>query len=77
MGNVSQILPGLHAFVSIAPAQIAGHTREFAQAAQSELGINAMTDAAKALAMTVADLFSQPELLVKMKDEFKTRQVNI
>lgn len=71
MGNVSQIVPGLHGFISIAPAGIIGHTREFAEAAASNAGLDGMLDAAKALAMTAADLFTQPETLNEVKENFK------
>ena len=71
MGNVSQLVPGLHAFVSIAPSDVAGHTKEFARAAGGEIGLDVMKEAAKALAMTAADLFANPVLVKDVKREFE------
>ena len=74
MGNVSQLTPAIHPMVAIAPRGISIHSPEFASAAASEDGIKGMCDAAKALAMTVADLLSNSETMRKVKDEFKHGQ---
>jgi amidohydrolase len=71
MGNVSRVAPSLHGFLAIAPRGVSGHTREFAVAAGSEEGLKGMLDAATALAMTAADLFSNPATLAKVKAEFE------
>ncbi|PPD57765.1 M20 family metallopeptidase [Dehalogenimonas etheniformans] len=71
MGNVSQVTPSLHGFLSIAPKDISGHTKEFAMYAASEEGMKAMLDAAAGMAMTAADLFSSPETLARVKAEFE------
>ncbi|MGI2335454.1 MAG: M20 family metallopeptidase [Dehalogenimonas sp.] len=70
MGNVSQVVPGLHGFISIAPAGVIGHTREFAQAAASSAGLDGMLDGAKALAMTAADLIFNSDTLDQVKEDF-------
>jgi len=70
-GNVSQLVPGMHGSVSIAgDTVIVTHSPEFAQAAISENGIKATLDAAKGLAMTAADLFSDNNIVDKVKNEF-------
>jgi len=74
MGNVSQLVPSIHAFVAIAEKEIAIHSPQFASAAASEAGIKGMLDAAKALAMTVVDLVANPEIVTKVKKEFKQRK---
>jgi len=71
MGNVSQLVPSIHAMVAIAPRGVAPHTPQFAAAAASDAGIRGLTDAAKALAMTVVDLVSNPEVVTKIQDEFQ------
>jgi amidohydrolase len=71
MGNVSQIVPSIHAGVAIAPKEVATHSPEFALAAASEAGIQGMLDAAKALAMTVVDLLANPEIAIRVKQEFQ------
>jgi len=70
MGNVSQIVPSLHPSIAIASSEISTHSAEFAQAAISERGNEALLDAAKALAMTIADLLCDPEVLTETKKEF-------
>jgi amidohydrolase len=70
MGNVSQVVPGIHPGVAIASPQVANHSPEFALAAASEAGIRGMLDAAKALAMTVVDLAASPETVARIKQEF-------
>ncbi|NWF77185.1 MAG: M20 family metallopeptidase [Chloroflexi bacterium] len=70
MGNVSQVVPSIHATVAIAPREVLIHTPEFAAAAASEAGQQGLIDAAKAMAMTVVDILAQPEILDKIKREF-------
>ena len=62
MGNVSQLVPSIHPHVAIAPVGVSLHSPQFAQAAASEAGIRGLVDAAKALAMTVVDLVTNPEI---------------
>jgi metal-dependent amidase/aminoacylase/carboxypeptidase family protein len=69
MGDVSQIIPAIHAYLAIAPENIAGHTLEFKEYCNSEAGKSAMLDAAKAMAMTVVDLLTEPSLVQKAKEE--------
>ena len=71
MGNVSQIVPGIHPIIAIAPKDVLGHSPQFAEAAASEAGIRGLVDAAKALAMTTTDLVVNPEIASKVKREFK------
>lgn len=70
MGNVSQVIPSLHAMVSITSKETSLHTREFARAATSKAGMRGMIDAAKALAMTIADLLPRPETVSRFKEDF-------
>jgi len=71
MGNVSQLVPGIHPMIAIAPVNVLGHSPEFASAAASEKGTLGLLDAAKALAMTVVDLVANPEIVVRVKEEFR------
>jgi metal-dependent amidase/aminoacylase/carboxypeptidase family protein len=70
MGNVSQIVPGIHGIVAIADKDVLVHSPEFADAAISKRGIEGMIDASKAMAMTVADILSDTELQAEIKEEF-------
>ena len=69
MGNVSQVVPSIHPMIAIASPEVLIHTPEFAYAATSETGHEGLTDAAKAMAMTVADIL-QPGMLDKIRQEF-------
>jgi amidohydrolase len=70
-GNVSQLVPGIHASVSITDKRgTVNHSPQFAEAAVSEKGLEAMLDAAKALGMTAADLLADCAVLAKVKAEF-------
>ena len=70
MGNVSQAVPSLHAFVAIAPPEVVEHSPEFAEAAGSDAGQQGLIDGARALALTAADLISSPDLLEEARQEF-------
>jgi len=69
MGNVSQVVPSIHPTIAIASSEVLIHTPEFAAAAASQAGHEGLMDAAKAMAMTVADIL-QPGMLDRIKQEF-------
>ena len=71
MGDISQVMPAIHAYFCIGPETMAGHSTEFAEAAVSEAGDAAVINAAKSLAMTAADLLAEPTLLDRAKTEFR------
>lgn len=70
MGNVSQVIPAIHPSVAIVSQDVQLHSKDFVLAAASNSGHKGLLDAAKALAMTVADLLGEPENLARVKDEF-------
>jgi len=72
MGNVSQVVPSIHPMVAIAPPGVVIHSPQFASAAASEDGHKGLLDAAKAMAMTVVDILGQPEMLGKIRQEFRS-----
>jgi len=69
MGNVSHVVPAIHPTIAIAPEGVPGHSQAFLEAAGSPRGYQAMLDAAKALAMTGADLLAQPALVEQARAE--------
>lgn len=71
MGNVSQLLPGIHGFVAVAPHHVPLHSVAFREAAVSQAGDRGVLDAAIAMAMTVADLLAAPDMMVKVQKEFR------
>ncbi|HMH53454.1 MAG TPA: M20 family metallopeptidase [Candidatus Acidoferrum sp.] len=70
MGDISQILPAVHAYFAIVPETIANHTVEFATASASPAGDTAVVEGAAALAMTAAELLTEPALIAQAKAEF-------
>jgi amidohydrolase len=70
IGNVSQIIPAIQPMVAIAPAGMAIHTREFADAAVKPLARAGMVAAAKTMALTTLDLLADPARVKAAKDEF-------
>lgn len=70
MANVSHVVPAIHPYLSIGPEDLAGHSTEFAAAAASDKGHQAMITAAKAMAMTAVDILFRPSLLAKIRNEF-------
>jgi amidohydrolase len=71
IGNVSQVVPAIHPYISISDRSVAGHSKEFAEASVSARGHVAMLNAAKALAMTAIDLYTDSEMMNRVKEEFQ------
>lgn len=57
MGNVSHLIPSIHPMIAVSPPDVPLHSTEFARWAASEEGDRAVLDGAKAMAMTVMDLW--------------------
>jgi amidohydrolase len=70
MGNVSYLLPSIHPMIKVAPPDVAIHTQDFVRWAASADGDRAILDGAKAMAMTVADLWLRPEVLAAARSSF-------
>ncbi len=70
MGNVSYLVPSIHPMVQVAPSGIPIHTREFAEHAGSDGGDKAVIDGARAMAMTVVDLWLDEALRERVANEF-------
>lgn len=74
MGDVSQVLPAIHALVKVTDdSSLSLHTREFQQAACSPMADEAILRAGKALAFTGFDLISNPDFLTHAKAAFASR----
>jgi amidohydrolase len=70
MGNVSHRVPSIHPMIACAPAHVVIHNPEFATYAGSPSGDAAVTDGAKALAMTAIDVLGDQALLQKAHEDF-------
>jgi len=73
VGNVSQAVPTIQPMLQISTREVTCHMTAFAEAAISERGQRGMLLAAKAMAMTAADLLAQPEHLAQVAAEFRGR----
>jgi metal-dependent amidase/aminoacylase/carboxypeptidase family protein len=71
MGNVSQIVPGIHPAIAVAPQHVPIHTVEFREFAASDSGHAGLMDSAKALAMTGIDVLLDGGLRERMWTEFR------
>lgn len=74
MGNVSHAAPAIHAMIAIAPPSVMGHTPDFARAAVSKAGYDAMVAGAKAMAMTAVDIWRDRALREEIAAEFNRIQ---
>jgi amidohydrolase len=70
MGNISHLVPSIHPMIKVASAGVAIHTPAFAEFAASDAGDRAVVDGAKSMALTIADLWSDPSLLEAARGEF-------
>ncbi len=77
MGNVSYLVPSIHPMIKVAPEGVPIHSVEFAEWAASAEGDQAVLDGAKAMAMTVVDLWSSAELRERMQSAFATRPAGV
>jgi len=71
MGNVSQIVPGIHPSIAVAPYDIPIHTTDFREFVASESGHAGLMDSAKAMAMTGVDVLVDAGLRDRMWAEFR------
>lgn len=74
IGNVSQVIPAIHPYVSIGPKDLVGHSPEFREAAASPAAREALLDAAKSLAMTAVDLLAVPAKLSEAQQAFEEQK---
>ena len=71
MGNVSHLVPSIHPMIAVPPTDVPIHTAEFERWAGSEHGDRAVVDAAKAMAMTVVDLWLDGGLMDRTRADFR------
>jgi metal-dependent amidase/aminoacylase/carboxypeptidase family protein len=69
MGNVSHRVPSIHPMLAVSTPEISIHSPEFTAFAGSEAGDRAVLDGAKSMAMTIADLWLEPDLLTRARSE--------
>ncbi|XP_039199040.1 peptidase M20 domain-containing protein 2 [Crotalus tigris] len=69
-GNVSYVVPGIHSYFYIGSDAL-NHTEQYTKAAGSEEAQFYALRAAKALAMTALDVIFKPDVLEKVREDFR------
>jgi hypothetical protein len=77
MGNVSYLVPSIHPMIKVAGDGVAIHTIEFAEWARSADGDKAVLDGAKAMAMTIVDLWTSADLREATTAAFADRPLSV
>ncbi|MHA2788252.1 M20 family metallopeptidase [Corynebacterium sp. S7] len=70
-GNVSQLVPGIHPTVKVAPPGVALHTKEFADYAATDEAVRAAIDSAVGLGQVIVDTLHDDHLMEKARSEFE------
>lgn len=74
VGDVSWNVPNINLGVTTAPKDTPWHSWAVVACGGMSIGHKGMLHASKAMAMTMADLFQNPELVEKVKAEYKERK---
>ena len=73
MGDVSHVVPAIHPMISMNNPDLVFHTKEFADQTITPDGKQALHDGALSLAKTGYDVLTEKELLMAIKEEFKSQ----
>lgn len=74
MGNVSQVVPAIHPYISLNDESLVAHTKEFADQTITRDGHQTIADGALALAQTGYDILTDAELLSDIQKEFNLKK---
>ena len=74
VGDVSYIVPVVRMGATSAPIGTPWHSWAVVACGGMSIGHKGMMQAAKALSMTMVDMFTNPKLIDEVKEEFKTRK---
>jgi aminobenzoyl-glutamate utilization protein B len=74
VGDVSWNVANINLNVTVAPKDTPWHSWAVVACGGMSIGHKGMTYAAKAMAMTMGDLFENPDLVAKVKAEYKERK---
>ena len=74
VGDVSWNVANINLGVTTAPKDTPWHSWAVVACGGMSIGHKGLTYASKAMAMTMADLFENPELVAKVKAEYKERK---
>lgn len=74
VGDVSWNVPNINLGVTVAPKDTPWHSWAVVACGGMSIGHKGMVYAAKAMSMTMLDLFKDPKLVEKVKEEYRTRK---
>jgi len=74
VGDVSWNVPNINLGVTVAPKDTPWHSWAVVACGGMSIGHKGMIHAAKAMGMTMVDLFNSPKLVAKVKAEYKMRK---
>lgn len=74
MGDVSFVVPAISLSAPIAPKDVPWHSWAVVASGGMSIGHKGLVYASKALAMTMIDLYEDPDLIKAIKEEFKERK---
>jgi len=77
LGDVGFEIPTCNLWFAIAPEGVLPHTHEFMQAAGSPEGVRAAVLAAKAIALSAHKLFTDPEMVGRIKADFNALKAKL
>ena len=74
VGDVSWNVPNINLGVTVAPKDTPWHSWAVVACGGMSIGHKGMLHAAKAMAMTMTDLFEDPKLVQEIKEEYRERK---
>jgi aminobenzoyl-glutamate utilization protein B len=77
VGDVSWNVPNINLSVTVAPKDTPWHSWAVVACGGMSIGHKGMVHAAKAMGMTMADLFQNPKAVAEIKSEFKERKGDV
>lgn len=77
VGDVSWNVPNINLKVTVAPKDTPWHSWAVVACGGMSIGHKGMIYSSKAMSMTMLDLFENPELVQKVKNEYKERKGNV
>ncbi|WP_318308199.1 amidohydrolase [Flagellimonas crocea] len=77
VGDVSWNVPNINLGVTVAPKDTPWHSWAVVACGGMSIGHKGMIYASKAMGMTMLDLFDDPKLVEKVKEEYKTRKGDV
>ncbi|UAM96565.1 amidohydrolase [Polaribacter litorisediminis] len=77
VGDVSWNVPNINLKVTVAPKDTPWHSWAVVACGGMSIGHKGMIYSSKAMSMTMLDLFENPDLVQKVKDEYKERKGNV